>query len=144
METGVIANYPVVDVKVTLYDVSYHDVDSSDIAFKMAGSMALKNGISKAKPILLEPIMRLEVVTPEQFLGDIIAGLNSRRGHIEGIETLGETRVIHALVPLVETFGYTTSIRSLTQGRATHSLEFYHYQELPSGLMDKVISSGKI
>ncbi len=144
METGVIANYPVVDVKVTLYDGSYHDVDSSDIAFKMAGSMALKNGISKAKPILLEPIMRLEVVTPEQFLGDIIAGLNSRRGHIEGIETLGETRVIHALVPLVETFGYTTSIRSLTQGRATHSLEFYHYQELPSGLMDKVISSGKI
>ncbi len=133
-----------VDIKVTLYDGSYHEVDSSDIAFRMAGSMALRDGISKAKPILLEPIMRLEVVTPEQFLGDIIADLNSRRGHIEGIETHGETRVIRALAPLAETFGYTTSLRSITQGRATHSMEFYRYQELPNELMDKVVAAGRI
>jgi len=144
METGVIAGYPVADIKVIFYDGSYHEVDSSEIAFKMAGSMALRDGINKGKPILLEPIMRLEVVTPEQFLGDIIADLNSRRGHITGVETHGEMRVIHSLVPLAETFGYATSLRSLTQGRATHSMEFYRYQELPGELMDKVIAIGRI
>jgi len=144
METGVIAGYPVTDIKVTIYDGSYHEVDSSDIAFKMAGSMALKDGISKAKPILLEPIMRLEVVTPEEFLGDVIADINSRRGHIEGIETQGEMCVIRSLIPLAETFGYATSLRSLTQGRATHSMEFYRYHELPSTLMDKVVAMGRI
>jgi len=144
METGTIAGYPVADIKVTLYDGSYHEVDSSDIAFKMAGSMALRDGISKGKPVLLEPIMRLEVVTPEQFLGDIIADLNSRRGHIEGIDIHGEMRVIRSLVPLAETFGYATNLRSLTQGRATHAMEFYRYQGLPSELTDKVMTINRI
>jgi len=143
MEIGVLAGYPVVDIKATLYDGSYHEVDSSDIAFKMAGSMALKNGVAKAKPVLLEPIMRLEVVTPEQFLGDIIGALNSRRGRIEAIETQGEMRVVHSLIPLAETFGYATSLRSLTQGRATHSMEFYRYEELPAELVDEIKATGR-
>ncbi len=138
METGVLAGYPVVDIKVTIYGGSYHEVDSSDIAFKMAGSMALKKGVIKAKPTFLEPIIRLEVVTPEQFLGDIIADLNSRRGHIEAIETHGEMSTIHSFIPLAEVFGYATSLRSLTQGRATHSIEFHQYQELPAGLVDQI------
>jgi elongation factor G len=138
LETGVLASYPVVDVKATLYDGSYHEVDSSEIAFKMAGSMALKQGIEKARPVLLEPIMKLEVVTPEQFLGDIIGDLNAKRGHIESINTQGEMYIIHCSVPLAETFGYATRLRSLTQGRATHSLEFSHYQELPAGLTDQI------
>jgi len=138
METGVLANYPVVDIKVNLYDGSYHEVDSSEIAFKMAGSMALKNGVAKAKPVMLEPIMKLEVVTPEQFLGDTIADLNSRRAHIESIETYGEMSTIHALIPLAETFGYTTSLRSTTQGRATHSMEFNNYREVPAGLVSQL------
>jgi elongation factor G len=137
-ETGVLAGYPVSDLRVTLYDGSYHDVDSSEIAFRMAGSIAMKNGVRKAMPVFLEPIMRLEVVTPEQFLGDILADLNSRRGHIENIDTRGEMSSIHSLVPLAETFGYATIIRSLTQGRATHSMEFYRYQVLPVGLVDKI------
>jgi len=144
METGVIAGYPVDDIKVTLYDGSYHEVDSSEIAFKMAGSAALRNGIAKAKPLLLEPIMKLEVITPEQFLGDIIADLSSRRGHIEGVETHGELCAIRALIPLAESFGYATSLRSLSQGRATHSMEFYRYQELPSELTEHVITTGRI
>jgi elongation factor G len=135
METGVLANYPVIDIKVTLYDGSYHEVDSSELSFKMAASMALKKGVAKAKPTLLEPIMKLEVVAPEQFLGDIISDLNSRRAHIESIETHIEMSTVHALIPLVEAFGYTTSLRSMTQGRATHSLEFYRYQELPAELV---------
>jgi len=138
METGVLANYPVVDVKVTLYDGSYHEVDSSELAFKMAGSMALKDGVAKAKPTLLEPIMKLEVVTPEQFLGDIIGDFNSRRAHIESIETHGEMSTIYTLIPLAEAFGYATSLRSKTQGRATHSLEFYRYQVLPAELATQV------
>jgi len=138
METGVLASYPVVDIKVTLYDGSYHEVDSSELAFKMAGSMALKRGVAKAKPILLEPIMKLEVVTPEHFLGDIISDLNSRRAHIESIETYGEMATIHARIPLAETFGYTTNLRSQTQGRATHSMEFHSYQSLPAELVAQV------
>lgn len=132
METGVIANYPVVDIKATLYDGSYHEVDSSEIAFKMAASMALKEAVRKGKPIILQPIMKIEVVTPEQFLGDIIGDLNSRRAHVESIDTYIDTTTIHALVPLAETFGYTTTIRSLTQGRATQSMEFNKYQQLPA------------
>ena len=135
METGVLANYPVIDIKATLYDGSYHEVDSSELSFKMAASMALKKGVAKAKPTILEPIMKLEVVAPEQFLGDIISDLNSRRAHIESIETHIEMSTVHALIPLVEAFGYTTSLRSMTQGRATHSLEFYRYQELPAELV---------
>jgi len=138
MENGVLAGYPMVDIKVTLYDGSYHEVDSSELAFKMAGSMAFKEGVTKAKSILLEPIMKLEVVTPKQFLGDIIGDLNSRRGHIESIETHGETCIIQAFVPLVETFGYATSLRSQTQGRATHTMEFSSYQETPAGFVDQI------
>jgi len=143
METGVLAGYPIIDIKATLYDGSYHEVDSSDIAFRMAGSMALKNGVAKAKPILLEPIMKLAVVTPEEFVGDIIAALNSRRGRIEAIEAQGEMRVIYSSIPLAETFGYATSLRSLTQGRATYSMEFYRYQEVPPELADEIRAVGR-
>jgi elongation factor G len=138
LETGVVAGYPIVDIKVALFDGSFHEVDSSDIAFKMAGSIALKGGVSKANPILLEPIMKLEVVMPAQFLGDVIGDLNSRRGHIEGIETHGETCVVRALVPLAEIFGYATTLRSLSQGRATYSLEFHRYRELPASLAGQI------
>ena len=143
IQTGVLAGYPVVDIKATLYDGSYHEVDSSEIAFKMAGSMALRNGVARAKPTLLEPIMRLAVVAPQQFLGDIIADLNSRRGQIDTIETQGEMCAVHSLIPLAETFGYTTSLRSLTQGRATHSMQFYRYQELPAELANQIKAVGR-
>ena len=139
METGVLAGYPMIDIKVTLYDGSYHEVDSSELAFKMAGSMAFKDATRKAKPVLLEPIMKLEVVTPKQSLGDIIGDVNSKRGHIESIETHGDTCIIQAFVPLAETFGYTTSLRSQTQGRATHTMEFSSYQEVPSGFADEIM-----
>jgi elongation factor G len=128
-----------VDIKVTVYDGSYHEVDSSELAFKMAGSMALKDAVAKAKPVLLEPIMKLEVATPKQFLGDIIADVNTRRGHIESIATQGEICVIQAFIPLVETFGYATSLRSQTQGRATHTMEFSSYQEVPAGSADEIM-----
>ena len=139
LEGGVLASYPAVDVKVSLYDGSYHEVDSSEIAFKMAGSMALKEGMRKGKPTLLEPIMNLEIVAPGEFLGDIIGDINSRRAHITGIETqYAGLCIIHCFIPLAETFGYTTSLRSLTQGRATHSIEFYQYEELPTALVDQI------
>ncbi len=138
METGGAAGYPVVDLKVTLYDGSYHEVDSSEMAFKMAGSIAIKDGISRARPIILEPVMKMEVVTPEQFLGDIIGDLSARRGHVQSIETQDEISTIHCLVPLAETFGYATVIRSLTQGRATHSMEFYRYQAVPPELAEEI------
>ncbi len=139
METGVLAGYPVVDLKATLYDGSYHEVDSSELAFKMAGSMALRDAVKKASSILLEPIMKLEVVVPEQFMGDIMADLNSRRGHIGKIDTQGEMYIIHCLIPLAESFGYATTLRSLTQGRATHSLEFHSYEQLPTDIKDDII-----
>jgi len=138
METGVLAGYPVVDIKATVYDGSYHEVDSSELAFKMAGSLALRNGVRKAKPVILEPIMKLEIVAPEQFLGDIIGDINAKRGHIEHIEAQGDVYVIQSLIPLAETFGYATRLRSLTQGRATHSLEFHKYQELPTELTEEI------
>ncbi|MEE8193889.1 MAG: elongation factor G [Dehalococcoidales bacterium] len=138
IETGGVAGYPVVDIKVSLYDGSYHEVDSSEIAFKMAGSMALKAGVNRANPVILEPVMKLEVVVPGQFLGDIIGDLSSKRGHITSIETRGDTSTISCLIPLAETFGYATALRSLTQGRATHSMEFYQYQELPAELAGKL------
>jgi elongation factor G len=141
METGGTSGYPLVDIKATIYDGSYHEVDSSDIAFKMAGSLALRNGVGRARPVLLEPIMKLEIVAPDEFLGDIMGDLNSRRGNIESIETRDGMAVIRALVPLAETFGYATSLRSLTQGRAAHSLEFAQYEELPAELADQI--SGK-
>lgn len=144
METGVLANYPLVDITVSLYDGSYHEVDSSEMAFKMAGSMALKAGVAKAKPILLEPIMKLEVVTPGQFLGDVIGDLNSRRAHVESVETHDEMSTIHALLPLAESFGYTTALRSATQGRATHSMEFDHYEPVPPGLVAQITEQEKV
>ena len=143
MQSGVLAGYPLVDIKATLYDGSYHDVDSSDLAFKMAGSLALKEGARKGKPILLEPIMKLEIMAPEQFMGDLIGDLNSRRGHIENIETRNGMCTIHAFIPLAETFGYSTIIRSLTQGRATYSMEFSHYQEVPRELAEEIVSKGR-
>lgn len=139
METGVLAGYPVIDVKATLFDGSYHEVDSSEIAFKMAGSIALRDGVKKARPVLLEPVMKLEVVTPEQFLGDIIADLNAKRGHISKMDTQGETYIVHCLIPLATSFGYTTRLRSLTQGRATNSLEFHSYEQIPAELTDEII-----
>jgi len=143
METGGSAGYQVVDVQVTLYDGSYHEVDSSELAFKMAGSMAFKKGFNRAHPVILEPVMKLELITPGQFLGDVVGDISSRRGRIDLIETCGETSTIRCKVPLSETFGYTTVLRSLTQGRATHSMEFYQYRELPaelaSELRDKAI-----
>ncbi len=139
METGVLAGYPVVDIKATIYDGSYHEVDSSELAFKMAGSIALRDGVKKAKPVLLEPIMSLEVVAPEQFLGDIISDLNSRRGHIVKIDTQDEMYVIHCLIPMAESFGYATRLRSLTQGRATHSLEFHSYEQVPAEIKDEIV-----
>jgi elongation factor G len=138
METGVVAGYPVVDLRATVYDGSYHEVDSSEMAFKMAASMALRDGVMKAKPILLEPIMKLEIVAPEQFLGDIMGDLNSKRGHVESVGTRHEMAVIRVLVPLAETFGYATSLRSLTQGRATHTMEFYRYEEVSAELADEI------
>ncbi len=143
LQNGVVAGYPVVDIKVSLYDGSYHEVDSSELAFKIAGSMALRDGVARAKPLLLEPIMRLEVVTPEQFLGDIIGDLNSKRGRIEAIEPHGGISIIRSFIPLAETFEYTTSLRSLTQGRATHSMEFYRHQVLPAELADQVKTMGR-
>ena len=143
LQRGVLGNYPIVDVKVTLLDGSYHEVDSSEIAFKMAGSMALKDAVRQAKPVLLEPIMKLEVFAPEQFLGDILGDVDARRARIEGIESQGDMRVVQALVPLGETFGYATIIRSLSQGKATHSMEFDHYEEVPSSVLEQVIAKSR-
>ena len=143
LESGVVAGYPIIDIRATLYDGTFHEVDSSELAFKMAGSIALKDGVSKANPVLLEPIMNLELVMPAQFLGDIIGDLNSRRGHIEGIETHAETCVVHSLVPLAETFGYATALRSLSQGRATYSLEFACYREAPGNLAEQIVARVK-
>jgi len=143
MLNGVLAGFPLVDIKATLFDGSYHDVDSSDLAFKMAGSLALKEGVRKAKPVLLEPIMKLEIMAPEQFMGDLIGDLNSRRGHIENIETHNGMSTIHGFIPLAETFGYSTVIRSLTQGRATYSMEFARYLEVPRELAEEIVSKGR-
>jgi elongation factor G len=141
LETGVKAGYPMVDVRVTLTDGSYHDVDSSEMAFKIAGSMALQEAARRAKPVLLEPIMSVEVVTPEDFMGDVIGDLNRRRGRIEGMEPRGNTQVIRAFVPLAQMFGYATDLRSQTQGRATYTMQFDHYAEMPSALAEEVTES---
>lgn len=140
MHTGVMAGYPVVDIKATLYDGSFHEVDSSEMAFKIAGSMALKDGVRKGRPLLLEPIMKVEVVTPEDFLGAVLGDLNSRRGRVEGMEVRANTQIVHAYVPLASMFGYTTDLRSATQGRATSSMEFDHYEPLPDHLAQEIIA----
>jgi len=139
MENGVIAGYPVVDVKVTLYDGSYHDVDSSEMAFKIAGSMAFRDGAQKAKPVLLEPIMKVEVVTPDEYMGDVMGDLNRRRGLPKGMDDSPSGKVIRAEVPLAEMFGYATDLRSMSQGRATYSMEFQKYAEVPRTVADSVL-----
>jgi elongation factor G len=139
LEGGVIAGYPVVDVKVTIFDGSYHDVDSNEMAFKIAGSMAFKDGVRKAKPVLLEPIMKVEVVTPEDYSGDVIGDLNRRRGQIQGMEDSPSGKVVTAEVPLAEMFGYATSVRSMSQGRATFTMEFAKYLEVPNNVAEAVM-----
>jgi elongation factor G len=140
MAGGVLAGYQVVDMRVTLYDGSYHDVDSSEMAFKIAASMGLKDGVRKAGGQLLEPVMKVEVVTPEDFLGTVLGDLNSRRGQVEGMEARGNAQVVRAFVPLGSMFGYTTELRSSTQGRATSSMEFAHYQPIPDHLAQEIIT----
>jgi elongation factor G len=140
---GVVAGFPVIDLKATLIDGSFHEVDSSEMAFKIAGSMAAKDGVSKADPAILEPVMKVDVTTPEDFMGDVIGNLNSKRGHIDGIDEHGTSRVVHALVPLAEMFGYATELRSMTQGRATYSMEFSNYAEVPASLAAELIAKSK-
>jgi elongation factor G len=139
LETGPLAGYPLIDLKAILYDGSYHEVDSSEMSFAVAGSMALRSGAAKARPVLLEPIMKIEVVTPEEFLGDVLGNLNARRGRIEGLESRGNVQMISGYVPLAEMFGYATDLRSLTQGRGTYYMEFAYYEEVPKTLADEII-----
>lgn len=143
MESGTIAGYPLVNIKATLYDGSYHDVDSSEIAFKIAGSMGFKNAITKAHPILLEPIMDVEITSPEQYVGDVIGDLNSRRGRIEGMELKGDIRSVRALVPLSELFGYATDLRSKTQGRANYTMQFKQYEEVPKRIGEEIVKKSR-
>jgi elongation factor G len=140
---GVVAGFPVIDLKATLIDGSFHEVDSSEMAFKIAGSMAAKDGVTKADPAILEPVMKVEVVAPEEFMGDVIGNLNSKRGHMDGIDERGSSRVIRAHVPLAEMFGYATELRSMTQGRATYSMEFSRYAEVPTNLANELIAKSK-
>jgi elongation factor G len=143
MENGVLAGYPMVDVKVTVFDGSYHDVDSSEMAFKIAGSMGFKAGAAKANPVILEPYMKVEVIVPEEYMGDVIGDLNSRRGRIEGMEARAGSQSIRAHVPLSEMFGYVTELRSRTQGRGNYSMEFSHYDEVPKNIAETIIAKVK-
>ena len=143
LDNGILAGYPVVDIKAILYDGSYHEVDSSEMAFKIAGSMGFKEAAKKAKPIILEPIMNVEVVTPEEYMGDVIGDLNSRRGKIQTMDKRGKAQVIKAQVPLSEMFGYATDLRSKTQGRATYTMQFAHYDEVPKGISEAIIAKVK-
>jgi elongation factor G len=140
MSTGVLAGYPMVDIKVTLVDGSYHDVDSSDMAFKIAGSLAFKSAAQKARPALLEPMMAVEVVTPSDFMGDVMGDISSRRGHIDGMEPRGNAQVINATVPLSTMFGYATDLRSTTQGRATYTMQFKHYAQVPASIATEIVA----
>jgi elongation factor G len=143
MDNGILAGYPIVDVKVTLYDGSYHEVDSSEMAFKIAGSMAFREGAAKAGPVLLEPIMNVEAVTPEEYMGDVMGDLNRRRGIVQGMEDTPAGKAVRAEVPLKEMFGYATDLRSLTQGRATFSMEFMKYVQVPSSIADEIIKKNQ-
>lgn len=140
MENGVLAGFPTVDIKIKLIEGSYHDVDSSEMAFKIAGSMAFKNGARKAGPVLLEPVMDVEVTVPEEFMGDVMGDLNSRRGRIEGVDTRAGTKIINARVPLAQMFGYATALRSRTQGRATFSMQFDRYEQVPANIANEIVS----
>ncbi|MBC3888226.1 elongation factor G [Acetobacterium paludosum] len=143
MRNGVLAGYPVLDLKVIVYDGSYHDVDSSEMAFKVAGSMAFKNGMRKADPVILEPIFALEVVIPEEYMGDVIGDISSRRGHIEGMEMRGGAQIVKAMVPLSEMFGYATALRSKTQGRGLSTMQFSHYEAVPKSVSEEIIEGRK-
>jgi elongation factor G len=144
LETGIYAGYPMIDVKVTVFDGSYHEVDSSEMAFKIAASMAIKDAVEKASPVVLEPMMRVEVTMPEQFMGDVIGDLNSRRGQVDGMESRGTTQVVRAFVPLATMFGYATDLRSMTQGRASYSMELSHYAEVPGNLAQELVAKSKV
>jgi elongation factor G len=148
LETGIYAGYPMVDVKVTVFDGSYHEVDSSEMAFKIAASMAIKDAVQKASPVVLEPMMRVEVTMPGEFIGDVIGDLNSRRGNVEAMEERGTgrqaTQVVRAFVPLAEMFGYATDLRSMTQGRASYSMELSHYAEVPGNLAQELVAKSKV
>ncbi|WP_342526911.1 elongation factor G [Chryseomicrobium sp. FSL W7-1435] len=143
LDNGMLAGYPIIDLKAKLFDGSYHDVDSNEMAFKIAASMALKNAVSKVNPALLEPVMKVEVVIPEEYLGDIMGDITSRRGRVEGMEARGNAQVVRAMVPLAEMFGYATSLRSNTQGRGTFSMTFDHYEEVPKSISEEIIKKNK-
>lgn len=138
MQNGVLAGYPVVDIHAKLYDGSYHDVDSSELAFKIAGSMALQDGVKKAQPVILEPLMKVEITTPEDFMGDVIGDINAKRGRVDNMEDRAGVKIIHSFVPLAEMFGYATSLRSMTQGRASYAMEFDHYAEVPHNVAEEL------
>jgi elongation factor G len=142
--TGIYAGYPMVDVRATVFDGSYHEVDSSEMAFKIAASMAVKDAVHKADPVVLEPTMRVEVTMPEEFMGDVIGDLNSRRGHIEGMDSRGSTQVVRSFVPLAEMFGYATDLRSMTQGRASYSMELSHYAEVPASIAAELVAKSRV
>ena len=143
MGNGILAGYEMVDIKATLIDGSYHDVDSSEMAFKVAGSMAFKNCAEKAKPVILEPIMKIEITVPEEYMGDVMGDLNSRRGRIEGMEAQNNSQIIRGFVPLSETFGYATDLRSKTQGRGTYSMQSDHFEEVPKSISEEIITKRK-
>ena len=143
LQSGIVGGYEVLDVKVTLYDGSYHEVDSSEMAFKIAGSMAVRDALAKADPVLLEPTMKVEVTTPEEYMGDVIGDINSRRGRMEGMELVAGAQIVTAYVPLAEMFGYATSLRSNTQGRANYSMQFDHYEEVPASIAEEVVGDKK-
>ena len=140
LEAGVVAGYPVQDIKVTLYDGTYHEVDSSEMAFKIAGSMAIKKAMRAANPILLEPIFKVEVTTPEEYMGDVIGDLNSRRGQVSGMTDRNNAKIVNAQVPLSQMFGYATDLRSKTQGRASYSMEFEKYEQVPNNIAQQVVA----
>jgi elongation factor G len=141
MDRGIQAGYPMVNVSVDLFDGSYHEVDSSEVAFKIAGSQAFQDAAQRAKPVLLEPVMKVEVVTPEEYMGDVNGSLNSKRGHVEDIEDRNGMKVIHAKVPLAEMFGYTTQLRSMTEGRGNATMEFHQYEVVPQNVAQEIIES---
>jgi elongation factor G len=143
LTSGVLAGYPTVDVRIILTDGSYHDVDSSELAFKIAGSMAVKEAAKKAGPVLLEPVMAVEVVTPEEYMGDVIGDLSSRRGKVEGMEQRGTSQVVRALVPLADMFGYATDLRSRTQGRATYTMQFSAYHQVPDSIAREIVARAR-
>jgi elongation factor G len=140
LSSGVLAGYPLVDLKVVLVEGSYHEVDSNEMAFKICASMALKEAVQKGKPVLLEPVMRVEVVVPSEYMGDVMGDLNSRRGRIKGMEERSGAQVINADVPLAEMFGYSTDLRSATQGRATYTMQFDHYEKVPGSVSEELVT----